>query len=175
MLIKICFYNLMISIFGFGSGAVFFNYVYDYYVVNGIISVEQFNFYVGLTNVLPGAITVKILTLSAIESLNIVGIIIALTIFVIPTMVFIYLTAQFIKIKRLKVFFDQLGILFVPVLIAVVLVVLSRLTFGVIDGIDKVIYLVVAIIITYFIDKRYQMRGFVLVLIINFVLYNIII
>ncbi len=175
MLFKICYYNLMISIFGFGSGAVFFNYVYDYYVVNNVITLEQFNLYVGITNVLPGAVTIKILTLSAIESLNFIELLIAITVFVIPTMIFIYLTARFLKIKKLKVFFDNLGLLFVPVLIAVVFVVLSRMTLDIVVNLNQLIYLMVAIIITYFIDKKYKSKSFVFILIINFILYNLIV
>ncbi len=174
ILYKICLYNFLISILGFGSGQVFLTYVYDYYVLNNVITERAYNLYVGITEVLPGATSVKILTLIAYDNLSIIGLIIAMLFFVIPTIIIIYGCARLHKNKRFETFFKNLGMYFTPVLSALMIVLLMRLINSNVSDNIHLIYLFITVALGLFYESRKFKFNFFYILLTNTVVYFII-
>ncbi len=172
---KACYYNFLISTFGFGSGTVFLNYVYNYYVEQShLISEAQFNIYTAITEMLPGATSVKILTLIDYDLLGISGLILPILLFVLPTIIFIYISAKLISSKRFNNFVHALGFYFTPVLAALIIELAVKLTSKNINSNQDLIIVILLIINTYYLQERFKVHNFLIIILANAMIYQFI-
>lgn len=173
--LQACYYNFLISAFGFGSGTVFLNYVYNYYVEQGqLISEAQFNIYTAITEMLPGATSVKILTLIDYDLLGISGLILPILLFVLPTIIFIYISAKLISSKRFNNFVHALGFYFTPVLAALIIELAAKLTKKNISSNQDLIILILLIINTYYLQEKLKVHNFLIIILANAIIYQFI-
>ncbi len=173
--LKICYYNFLISAFGFGSGTVFLNYVYNYYVEQShLITQSQFNIYTAITEMLPGATSVKILTLADYDLLGFKGLIIPILVFILPTMFFIYISSKLLTSKKFNNFVYKLGFYFTPVLTALIIELTTKLTNKNISNYTDLIILIILVINTYYLQEKIKINNFLIIILSNVLIYEVI-
>ncbi len=175
MFLKVCLNNLLISIFGFGSGAVFLTYANSLYVKRGLINVESFNLFISITESLPGATSIKILSLINYELLGFLLTIITISIFVIPTMLIINYSNIIINLDKSKKYLKLLGQLFTPVLAALILYLTINLLNSITNNVLDLAIVLLLTFITYISKELLKINNYLVLIIINTVFYFIII
>lgn len=175
LFLRVCFYFILISILGFGSGSVFLLYSYNYFVDTGIITIEQFKYYLSIAEMLPAATSVKILTLISYDLFGLIATIISITIFMIPTVLVCYGVTKLINNAKYIKFLNLLGVLFIPVLGALICFLAIKVISISVSNFNQLLLVFFLTVFTYVMQNKYikntTIMIFINIMIVIFIAY----